>query len=116
MVSAQSGIDLRVRVPISTHKEGKWFVAECTTFKIASQGRTRELAIRNTENAIRVLIAAHYQRGTLMEMANDSGLTSSAGEMTSKEMASKEIVHTEVSGDTVISEFSLPIAGSVAVA
>jgi hypothetical protein len=35
-------------------KEGSWYVAQCREFEVASQGRTKEEALKNLTEAIEV--------------------------------------------------------------
>jgi len=38
----------------SVWREGEWFVAQCREFEIASQGKTRDEALSNLEEAVEV--------------------------------------------------------------
>ena len=59
-------------------KEGKWYVAQCREFEIASQGTTKEEALRNLSEAIEVHfeppVATILPEISLIEAEVESGI------------------------------------------
>ena len=59
-------------------KEGKWFVAQCREFEVASQGASKEEALRNLSEAIEVHfsppVATVLPEISLIEVEVESGV------------------------------------------
>jgi len=48
---------MKEKFTASVWREGEWFIAQCREFEIASQGKTRDEALSNLEEAVEVHFA-----------------------------------------------------------
>ena len=66
-------INFTISLPYRIRREGNYFVSWCYPLDVSSQGKTREEAIKNLGEAIRLFITSCYERGTLDRVLKDCG-------------------------------------------
>jgi predicted RNase H-like HicB family nuclease len=66
-------------LPARVRKKGKWFVSSCDPLDVHSQGRTREEAERNLQDALSSFLSSCFERGTLDDVLRESGFVARAG-------------------------------------
>ncbi|MBC7945106.1 MAG: type II toxin-antitoxin system HicB family antitoxin [Burkholderiales bacterium] len=69
----QALIRLDVRVRAQVKKEGQWFISCAPALDVRSQGRTKEEALSNLSEALRLFIESCFGRGVLEEVLKDCG-------------------------------------------
>ena len=67
-------IRIEFTLPFELLTEGTWHIAACAPLDVASQGHTREEAIRNLEEALSLFLESCLERGTLQQVLGDAGL------------------------------------------
>jgi len=83
-------------LPAKVKKKKKWFVSSCPVLDIYSQGETKEKALENLIEAVRLFFISCYERGTLDNALKESGfkaveIKSSKAEHPSKKYESIDV-------------------------
>jgi predicted RNase H-like HicB family nuclease len=66
-------VEFTLRLPVSFHQEGGWFVGEFPNLSLSSQGRTREEAERNLIEAAQLFMESCFARNQLDEALKECG-------------------------------------------
>ena len=69
---------LDFRLPAEVKKEGDSFISWCPLLDVFSQGSTRQEALSNLKEAIRLFIESCFERGTLEQILRESGFEKSS--------------------------------------
>ncbi|MCC7201860.1 MAG: type II toxin-antitoxin system HicB family antitoxin [Nitrospirae bacterium] len=64
-----------VQLPAQVKKSGKYYVSCCPILDVYSQGKTRNKALENLIEALRLFLISCYDRGVLDEVLRDCGFT-----------------------------------------
>lgn len=65
---------MHLTLPVTVHKEGKWFVSSCPILNVSSQGRTQGKSLENLGEALYLFLRSCYERGSLDQVLRESGL------------------------------------------
>jgi len=66
-------IVFNVKLPATVKKKKAWFVSSCPILDVHSQGETKEKALKNLVEALRLFFISCYERGTLDEVLRSCG-------------------------------------------
>jgi predicted RNase H-like HicB family nuclease len=66
-------ITLKLKLPIRVTKNEGWFISCCPALNVHSQGRTRNRALKNLNDALKLFLICCYERGTLDKVLKESG-------------------------------------------
>lgn len=66
-------VDMKIALPFTVAKKGKYYVSCCPLLDVFSQGKTREEALRNGVEAVSLFLLSCYRRGTLDAVLKQSG-------------------------------------------
>ena len=68
-------IMMNVKLPATVKKsdQGNWYVSCCPVLDVFSQGETKEKALSNLSEALRLFFLSCLERGTLDEVLKESG-------------------------------------------
>jgi predicted RNase H-like HicB family nuclease len=66
-------VEFTLRLPVSFHQEGGWFIGEFPNLSLSSQGRTREEAERNLIEAAQLFMESCFARNQLDEALKECG-------------------------------------------
>ena len=66
-------IEFKVRLPVALHEEGGELIAFIPLLNIASTGATKDEALANVTEALKVWFASCYERGTLEAALKECG-------------------------------------------
>ncbi len=66
-------VEIRLKLPATVKKKRGWFVSCCPVLDVCSQGETKEKALENLVEAIRLFLISCYERGTLEDVLRDCG-------------------------------------------
>ena len=78
-------IQLQFKLPAEIKKEGAWFISSCPLLDIFSQGKTKQEALTNLNEAVRLFIESCIQRGTLEQVLRESGFQTAVDTQGSKD-------------------------------
>jgi len=94
-------IKVEVSVPAEVHKKGDWWISSCPVLDVCSQGRTKEEAMSNLEEALALFVDSCVERGTLFDVLREAGF-----ERVSEEAAEQESACND--DDTLLVSIPLP--------
>lgn len=66
-------VTLNFKLPAQVKKKGKYYVSCCPVLDVYSQGETKELALENLAEALRLFLISCFERGVLDEVLRDCG-------------------------------------------
>ena len=66
-------IIFNVELPAQVKREGKWYISCCPILDVCSQGETKEKALNNLIEALRLFLISCFERGTLDEVLRECG-------------------------------------------
>jgi predicted RNase H-like HicB family nuclease len=62
-----------VKLPAKVKRERRYFVSTCPILDVWSQGETKEKALQNLAEALKLFFFSCFERGTLNQVLKDSG-------------------------------------------
>src|SRR6201998_213418 len=80
---------MEFKLPAQVKKKGKWFISSCDLLDVHSQGRTREQAERNLQDALATFLLSCYERGTLETVLREAGFVPAVGPRTKLRAAAR---------------------------
>lgn len=85
-------IEMQIKLPITFQKREKWILAGCSQLDIFSQGKTKEQALENLSEALRLFIFSCLQNNTLTQVLEECGFRLTNDPVTDheKDIADKE--------------------------
>jgi predicted RNase H-like HicB family nuclease len=69
----EMSIEIKVRFPVALHAEGDDIIAYIPLLNIASTGATKDEALANVVEALKVWVVSCYERGTLEAALKECG-------------------------------------------
>ena len=73
MSISPSVLSVEFSLPAETHRDGEWWIASCPDLDVCSQGRTRDEALVNLEDAVVFFVESCVERGTIFEVLHEAG-------------------------------------------
>ncbi len=68
-------IRMTLVLPYKVKKNDSWYISSCSMLDIHSQGKTEKKAIENLNEALALFLFSCFERGTLVEVLKESGIT-----------------------------------------
>lgn len=68
-----SAVTFKVTVPITVKQKGSIWISSCPCLDVMSQGRTKEEARKNIEDALQLFLISCHERGALDEALKQCG-------------------------------------------
>ena len=72
-IGGMTQVLMRVELPATVKKKGKWFISTCPLVDVTSQGETEEKAIENLVDALSFFFVSCFERGTLDDVLTECG-------------------------------------------
>lgn len=66
-------VAFHINLPATVRKKKNWFVSYCPILDVCSQGETKEKALKNLSEALRLFLVSCYERGTLDTVLRECG-------------------------------------------
>lgn len=67
-------ISIVFKLPATVRKKKDWYVSSCPVLDVYSQGETKDKALNNLIEALRLFFISCIERGTLDQVLKDCGL------------------------------------------
>jgi len=66
-------VNVKMTLPATVAKKGKWYVSSCPVLGVMSQGETEKKALENLVEALVLFLTSCYERGTLEKVLKQCG-------------------------------------------